>query len=91
MIWIASTHASLIASSAPSRSRAAQRFWKCRTSSRKPARSNWVAYAGRHRVVEEILARDVGVAVAVGHRAVHVGVDLGVAARAHALDAPRHQ
>ena len=43
MIWIASTQSSLIASSAPSRSRAAQRFWKCWTSSTKPARSNCAA------------------------------------------------
>ena len=34
------------AANAPLRSRLSHARWKCRTSSTKPARSNWVAYAG---------------------------------------------
>ena len=61
------------------------------TSSTKPAARELVRVRVDDRVVEEVLAGEVGVAVAIGDPAVHVRVDLGVAALAHALDAPRHE
>ena len=45
MIWMSSTHASPMAASAASRSRASHRSRNAATSSAKPARANWFAYA----------------------------------------------
>ncbi len=61
------------------------------TSSTKPARCELRRVRGHDRVVEEVLAGEVGIPVAVGDRAVHVRVDLRVAARADVLDAPRDE
>ena len=90
MIWIASTQRSPIAASAPSRSFAFQRARNSCDVVAEPGARELVRVRVDDGVVEEVLARELGVAVAVGDAAVHVGEDLGVAALAHLLDAPRH-
>ena len=72
MIWIASTQSSPIAARAASRSFAFQWVRKRRHVVAEAGPGELVRVRVDDRVVQEILARELGVAVPVGHPAVHV-------------------